>query len=123
MSPAQAYTDRKSAILNKGWFVAILFFLATIAYLWPQATHMATPYMVFGLYFLVLFLDRSRTSQRLLDRRNLLFLLLFAAFTAFQALAAGYYGYYAAILYGLYFVYYLLKEAGLAAWLSSLLHR
>ncbi|MEO5952126.1 MAG: hypothetical protein ABIQ44_06590, partial [Chloroflexia bacterium] len=246
MSQAQTYIDRKSAILNKGWFVALLFFIATIAYLWPQATHMATtlpdgldstdtarqlgeiahnllhdpmyiynspglyplnndlalnelligqgiviapviwltgnpilawniltflsfflsaiaawllvrrftgsslagiaagityafspwhygqyghlgimaiPYMVLGLYFLVLFLDRSRSSQRLLDRRNLLFLALFAAFTAFQALAAGYYGYYAAILYGLYFAYYLLRESGLAAWLSSLVRR
>lgn len=246
MLHAQAYTDRKQAILNNGWFVSLLFFLATIAYLWPQATHMATalpdgldstdtarqlgeiahnllhdplhiynspglyplnndlalnelligqgiviapviwltgnpilawniltflsfflsavaawllvrrftgsslagiaagityafspwhygqyghlgimaiPYMVFGLYFLVLFLDRSRTSQPLLDRRNLLFLVLFAAFTAFQALSAGYYGYYAAILYGLYFAYYLLKEVGMLAWLSSLLRK
>lgn len=83
----------------------------------------AIPYMVFGLYFLVLFLDHSATSPHLLTLRNLLLLSLFAFFTAFQALAAGYYGYYEAILYGLYLVYYLLKNARIAAWLSSLVRK
>jgi hypothetical protein len=81
-----------------------------------QAGHLgdvAIQYMVFALFFLALFLNRSAAAPRLLDGRNILFLSLFALFTLFQALAVGYYAYYEVILFGIYLIYYWLSTVGL----------
>lgn len=83
----------------------------------------AIHWMVFGLYFLVLFMEHSSKSVRLLDRRGLLYLGLFAFFAALQPLSSGYYGYYEAILFGSYLLYYWLRNAGVGQWLWIKLRR
>jgi hypothetical protein len=91
-----------------------------------QAGHLgdvAIQYMVFALFFLVLFLNRSATTPRLLDRRNILFLALFAFFTLFQALAVGYYAYYEVILFGIYLIYFWLCNVRVWGWLVSKIRR
>jgi hypothetical protein len=91
-----------------------------------QAGHLgdvAIQYMVFALFFLALFLNRSAAAPRLLDGRNILFLSLFALFTLFQALAVGYYAYYEGILFGIYLIYYWLSNVGLWGWLVCKIRR
>ncbi|MDQ3704905.1 MAG: hypothetical protein M3437_06740 [Chloroflexota bacterium] len=83
----------------------------------------AIQWMVFGLYFLVLFMEHTASSARLLDRRGLFYLGLFAFFAVLQALSAGYYAYFEAILFGAYLLYYALRHAGLGGWLGSKLRR
>jgi hypothetical protein len=79
----------------------------------------AIHWMVFGLYFLVLFLERTAASSRLLDRRGLLYLVLFAFFATLQPLSAGYYGYFEGILFGIYLLYYALRHSGAGGWVWS----
>ncbi len=83
----------------------------------------AIQWMVFGLYFLVLFMEHTASSTRLLDRRGLLYLGLFAFFAVLQALSAGYYAYFEAILFGAYLLYYALRHAKLGEWFASKLRR
>ena len=83
----------------------------------------AIQWMVFGLYFLVLFMEHTAASPRLLDRRGLLYLGLFAFFAVLQALSAGYYAYFEAILFGVYLLYYAFRHSGLGVWIGSKLRR
>jgi hypothetical protein len=83
----------------------------------------AIQWMVFGLYFLVLFVEHTASSRHLLDRRGLLYISLFAFFAALQALSAGYYGYFEAILFSVYLLYYALRHSGLVAWAWSKVRR
>lgn len=83
----------------------------------------AIHWMVFGLYFLALFLERTATTVRLLDLRGLLYLALFTFFATLQPLSAGYYGYFEAILFGMYLLYFALRHSGAGGWVWSKLRR
>jgi hypothetical protein len=83
----------------------------------------AIHWMVFSLYFLLLFLEHTASTSRLLDRRGLLYLGLFAFFAILQPLSAGYYGYFEAILFGIYLLYYGLRHARIGRWVWDKLRR